>query len=108
MSIVMHEGAKVYIAGVRRISWDTGEMCEFASALVSALGTLGENIPYPFIMGASGAAFRFTLNPGVWDFSNYGIRNIALDPNEPIRRAFTAVGYDFTQYERTRYDTRLP
>ncbi|MHB1356425.1 MAG: hypothetical protein ACYCZF_10670 [Anaerolineae bacterium] len=104
MSPVIHAGAKTYIPGMRRISWDTGEMCEFASALVSALSALGENIAYPYVMGASGAAFRFTLNPGAWDFGNYGIRNISLDPNEPIRRAMTAVGYRYTQYECTRYD----
>lgn len=101
---IVRKGTKVYIAGVRRISWDTGEMCEFASALISALDALGACIPYPYVMGASGAAFRFTLNPGAWDFGNYGIRNISTDPNEPIRRALVACGYHYTQYERSRYD----
>ena len=105
MSTVKHEGSKVYIVGVRRIAWDTGEMCEFASALIAALGALGESITYPYVMGTSGAAFRFTLNPGAWDFGNYGIRNISMDPNEPIRRAFAATGYHYTLFERKRYDT---
>lgn len=72
MSTVINEGAKVYIAGVRRISWDTGEMCEFASTLVSALGALGESISYHYLMGTSGAAFRFTLKPGAWDLAIMG------------------------------------
>ncbi len=79
MSSVTIDGEKVYIPGVRRISWDTGEMCEFASALVSALGCFGESISYDFVMGTSGVAFRFTLDPGEWDFGNYSIQNIAPD-----------------------------
>ena len=78
MSAVIKEGAKVFIPGVRKISWDTGEMCEFASALISALSCLGENVPYPYVMGTSGATFRFTLNPGrvgpreLWDKKHLG------------------------------------
>ena len=100
MSTIKKEGAKVYLEGVHQVSWDTGEMCEFASALVSAMDCLGESIPYHYIMGASGVAFRFTLSPGEWDFGNYGIRNISADPNEPMRRAFKAIGYECTLYEK--------
>ena len=50
-------------------------------------------------MGASGAAFRFTLNPGNWDFTNYSIRNITSDRDEPIRRAFDAAGYAYSLFE---------
>ena len=57
--MIKRTGGKVYIEGVRKISWDTGEMCEFASALVSALLCLGERIPYHYIMGTSGVAFRY-------------------------------------------------
>ncbi len=95
MSIIKKEDGKVYIEGVRKVSWDTGEMCEFASALVSAMGCLGESIPYHYIMGTSGVAFRFTLSPGEWEFGNYSIRNISADPDEPIRRAFEAVGREY-------------
>ena len=90
---------KVYIEGVRKVSWDTGEMCEFASSFVSAMNSLGEDIPYDYVMGTSGVAFRFTLNPGEWDFGNYSIRNIAPDLYAPIRRAFAAAGYACTLYE---------
>ncbi len=99
MTATKIEDRKVYIEGVRKISWDTGEMCEFASTLTSALSCLGEEISYHYVMGTWGAAFRFTLNPGEWDFGNYGIRNISADPNEPIRRAIEAAGYEYTIYE---------
>jgi hypothetical protein len=93
------DNGKVYIKDVHRMSWETGEMCEFASSLVSALSCLGDNIPYDYVMGTSGVAFRFTLNPGEWDFGNYSIRNIAPDEFAPIRRAFAAAGYALTLHE---------
>ncbi len=98
MPTIITEGAKTTIQGVRRISWDTGEMCEFASALTAALACQGEAVPYHDVMGVSGAAFRFTLAPGCWDFGNYGIRNISADPDEPMRRAIEAAGYEYTLY----------
>jgi hypothetical protein len=96
MSSIKRDGQKVYIEDVRRISWDTGEMCEFASALVSALHCLGEQVTYHYVMGTSGAAFRFTLAPGEWDFGNYSIRNLSPDPQEPMCRAIAAAGYAYT------------
>ena len=68
--MVKKEGSKVYIEGVRQVTWDTGEMCEFASCLVVALQALGEDISYEYVMGTSGVAFRFTINPGQFDFGN--------------------------------------
>jgi hypothetical protein len=100
MPAVKKEGSKVYIEGVRKVSWDTGEMSEFASSLVSAMRCLGEDIPYAYVMGISGSAFRFTLNPGEWDFGNYSVRSISTDPYEPIRRAIDAIGYGFTLCEK--------
>jgi hypothetical protein len=100
MSTIRKDG-QVYIEGVRKISWDTGEMCEFASALVSAMHCLGERIPYHYVLGTSGTAFRFTLNPGEWDFGNYSIKNISIDPYEPIRRAIEATGYEYTLCEKS-------
>ena len=100
MFTIKKENGKVYIEGVRKISWATGEMCEFASALVSAMTCLGESIPYHYVMGTSGVAFRITLNPGEWDFGNYSIRNISADPYEPIRRAIESVGYEYTLCEK--------
>jgi hypothetical protein len=101
MSIVRTEGRKVYIEGVRKVTWNSGEMCEFASSLQAALECLGEDVSYSTLMGTSGVAFRFTLNPGAWDFGNYGIRNISADPYEPVRRAFEAVGYEWSLCEKS-------
>jgi hypothetical protein len=96
MKTIEKEGQKVFLTGVRKVSWDSGEMCEFASCFISAMECLGETIPYPYVMGTSGISFRFTLSPGEWEFGNYSILNISPDPYEPIRRAFTAAGYAHT------------
>lgn len=99
MTNIHHENGKVYIEGVRKVSWDTGEMSEFAASLCSALQTLGDPIPYWEIMAVSGSAFRFTLQAGAWDFTNYSFLNIAADPLEPARRAITAAGYACSFYQ---------
>ncbi|MCC6729884.1 MAG: hypothetical protein IT208_11165 [Chthonomonadales bacterium] len=102
MARVVREGAKVYIEGVRRVTWDTGEMCEFASALVSAMQALGEDVPYDLVMGASGAAFRLTLNESIWSPGSFSIRSVCADPLEPARRAFRAVGRVLRAHEMGR------
>lgn len=94
---------RVIIENVRKVSWDTGEMCEFASCLVSALQALGEEVAYDSVMGACGAAFRFTIAPGKWEFGSYSIRSISPDVYAPIRRAFAAAGYGCAVYERGEY-----
>ena len=93
MARIIRDGQKVYIPGVRKISWDTGEMCEYASALVSALGSLGDAVAYPFVMGACGAAFRFAITPGAWNPGEYSIRGFTADPMEPVGRSVAAAGY---------------
>ena len=98
--MVKKEGSKVYIEGVRQVTWDTGEMCEFASCLVVALQALGEDISYEYVMGTSGVAFRFTINPGQFDFGNYSIYSVSPDCEDPIRRAIEAAGYGYRSYAR--------
>jgi hypothetical protein len=104
---VKREGSKCYIEGVRKVAWDTGEMCEFASALVAAREVQGERVAYPFVLGTSGAAFRFTLKPGAWDFGNYGIRNMAADPYAAMRRALDAMSHAYTIHEQGTRDEDL-
>lgn len=58
MATIRKVGNQVVLEGVRKISWETGEMCEFASSLVSTMDCLGESIPYHYVMGISGVAFR--------------------------------------------------
>ena len=103
MARVEKEGSKVYIPDVPRISWDTGEMCEFASAIIRSIGYLGNQLSYHSVMGFTGAAFRFVLNRDLWDPRAYRIRNFTENPNEPIHRACIAAGYAADVYERGEF-----
>jgi hypothetical protein len=100
MNPIKRDNEKVYIEGVRKVTWDSGEMCEFASAFTSALSCLGDEVPYYQVLGTSGVAFRFTLNPGEWDFGNYSVRNISAEPYEPVRRAVEAAGHAYSIHEK--------
>jgi len=97
-------GSRVILEGVRRVTWDTGEMCEFASSLVSGLKYMGEDVSYHYVMGTSGVAFRFIIDPGKWNYGNYGILGMAKDEYEPIRRAFDSVGYRYSIHAKSTAD----
>jgi hypothetical protein len=83
----------------------------FPSSLSAALEFMGEEVgwtPVPFreemwrdnqlyvyLMGTSGCAFRLSWREG-WHEDNVEIMYMSDDPEAPFRRAFQAVGYDFT------------
>jgi hypothetical protein len=78
---MIKENGKTYIPEIPRMSWETGEMCEFASAFVRAVRCLDDVVDYNFVTGVSGAAFRFVLDEKIWNPGNYGIQNFTSDPN---------------------------
>jgi len=91
---------RVEIGNVGKVGW-----AEFPHALVAALGCLGENVDYDFVMGVSGMAFRNVHTPAKgdppkWFPGDYSLRFITEGPEEPIRRAFEAVGYTFESHPR--------
>ncbi len=96
---VKTDNGRACIEGVRRVTWDTGEFCEFASALVSAMEALGEKIPYHYVMGTSGTAFRFTVSRNIWEPGSFSINAVSADPAAAIRRAFQAIGRGYTLRE---------
>jgi len=95
---VRTEGTKVYLEGVEPMDWGRGEMCEFASALTRTLACVGEEVPYHYVMGVTGVAFRFTFGPEHWNPGFYGFENVSPDVEDLIRRAFTAVGYGYIHH----------
>ncbi len=100
MAEVRTEGTRVYLDGVEPMSWGTGEMCEFASALTRTLACVGEAVPYHHVMGVTGVAFRFTIGCELWNPGFYGFERVAADASDLIRRAFAAVGYGYTLHPR--------
>jgi hypothetical protein len=69
------------------------ELCPFPACLKTCLEFLDERVPYEYLMGVSGAAFRLLWNPEGWDGGNVDTLVMAEDPLEPHHHAFAAVGY---------------
>ena len=92
---VKTEGTKVYLEGVEPMTWGKGEMCEFAAALTRTLSCVGEEVPYHYVMGVTGVAFRFTFGPEHWNPGFYGFEGVGPDVKDLIRRAFAAAGYGY-------------
>lgn len=97
---VRAEGDRTYLEGVEPLSWGTGEMCEFASALTRMLRCAGEEVPYHYVMGVTGVAFRFTFGAELWNPGFYGFASVAADEHDLIRRAFASVGYGYHLHPR--------
>jgi len=92
------EGSRTYLEGVQPLDWGTGENCEFASALTRTLDCVGDDVPYHYVVGVTGVAFRFTMGPELWNPGFYGFEGVSPDVHDLIRRAFSAVGYDYHWY----------
>jgi hypothetical protein len=91
-------GPRTYLEGIQPGFWSAGEMCEFASAMTSMLHCVGEEVPYHYVMGVTGVAFRFTFGPELWNPGFYGFAGVAADVQDLIRRAFAAVGYGYSHH----------
>ena len=82
------EGDRIYLSGIKPLNWGTGEMCEFASALTRTLACVGEDVPYHYVMGVTGVAFRFTMGPELWNPGFYGFSGVSPD----VQELFTTTG----------------
>jgi len=84
-----------YLEGVEPLDWGKGEMCEFCAALDRTLRCVGADVPYHYLMGVTGVAFRFTIGPGLWNPGFYGFEGVSVDAHDLYRRAFSSVGYEY-------------
>lgn len=57
---VKHEGDRVWIEGVEKLTWRTNNT--YMGALEAALRARGEDVSYAYLMGVSGMAFRLQLH----------------------------------------------
>jgi hypothetical protein len=91
--------SRLVLEGVPAVSYQDHdgkvELCPFPACLKACLEYMGEPIPYEYIMGVSGAAFRLLWNPEKWDGGNVDTLVMTEDPLEPHRRAFEAIGYTY-------------
>jgi hypothetical protein len=75
--------------GVPRIGFDV-HMCPFPGSLYACLEYLDDPFDYNYLMGVTGAAFR-----RFWNRDDGGNIDLSYLGDEPFRRAFEALGYDW-------------
>ena len=91
--------------GVPKIEFSNGKCTPFPACMESALTYMGqrENCSYTWLMGASGAAFRFCWNGGEWDMGNCNLMNITLqNPWTLYEHAFNAAGRKCNIVEKSK------
>jgi RNA polymerase sigma factor (sigma-70 family) len=88
------------LEGVSRIHWmDTTCLC-FVGSVLASMQYLGEQVEKDFLMGVSGGAFKMYWIPP-WSPANCDLLDIG---EEPVRRTFAALGYDYTYLGNYRRD----
>ncbi|MBN1617225.1 MAG: helix-turn-helix domain-containing protein [Spirochaetales bacterium] len=92
--------------GVKKVHYCPEECTPFPAALRSCLNYLGQDVRYPYLMAATGAAFRLRWNASSWDPGNIDIMNVFADPEEAFVRGFRAAGRSFTFLRRDAYTTK--
>jgi len=88
---------RVVLQGVHRVAFapihdGRWEFTPFPSCLKSVAAFLGRPLSYHYLLGASGAAFRFAWHAGRWNGGNVDIVVMSRDPLEPFVRGVRAAG----------------
>jgi len=83
-------GRKV-LQGVPRAGYDV-HWCTFPGSLYACLAYVGDTPDYDYVMGVSGAAFRW-----LWNRDDGGNIDLSYLGDEPFRRAFWALGYGWAK-----------
>jgi RNA polymerase sigma factor (sigma-70 family) len=79
------------LEGITRIHWTTTSVLCFVGAVVACMNYLGEPVESDYVIGISGGAFKLFWYPG-WSGASC---DLLMYGEEPIRRTFTALGYDY-------------
>jgi RNA polymerase sigma factor (sigma-70 family) len=83
---------KHVLEGVERIHWTTTSCLCFVGSAVACMHHLGEEARGDYVMGVSGGAFKLFWEPP-WAWGNC---DLLLIGEEPVKRTFAALGYDYT------------
>ncbi|MBN2209433.1 MAG: sigma-70 family RNA polymerase sigma factor [Candidatus Coatesbacteria bacterium] len=89
------EFAMKVLEGIPELSYRKWE-CTFCGCVVAAMEYLKDPVTYEYVMGTSGSAFMLAWHK-IWCPSN---NSLGIFGEEPIRRAFRAVGYDYKHLGR--------
>jgi hypothetical protein len=80
---------RAILEGVPRVGYDI-HLCPFPGSLYSCLQYLGDPRDYDYLMGVTGAPFR-----RFWNRDDGGNVDLSYLGDDPFRRAFEAIGYDW-------------
>ncbi len=91
------EKVRKVLEGIERVHWCVGACVCFPGSMASVMRYLGEDVTDDYVMGISGGSFfLYWLVP--WAPSNCDVLMIG---EEPVRRAFAAMGYGYTFLQDT-------
>lgn len=91
--------------GVPKVYYNRNFECTpFPMCLQAVLEYMGQQVPYAYLMAASGAAFRLRWSTAGWDLGQVDIRNTYANPRLAFAKAFEAAGRSFTMLEREAAD----
>lgn len=91
------EFVRKVLENIADLDWQRSGECTFCGSVVSCIKFLKEYMPYDFVMGISGGAFKLLWYPQ-WCQSNNALLVLG---NEPIRRTFRALGYEYQFMHKT-------
>ncbi len=80
---------RTILQGVPRIGFDVHH-CPFPGSLYAVLKYVGDPCDYDYLMGITGACFR-----RLWNRDDGGNVDLSYFGDEPFRRAFDALGYEW-------------
>ncbi len=90
----------VILYGVPKVEYGPGGCTPYPMCVRACANYLGQDVPYHYVMAASGAAFRLTWDTSSWNGGNVDIIFTFDDPLKSYRTAMEALGRGFHMIER--------
>ncbi len=98
-SIILHDIGQVKFGSY-------GSAAPFPICIKSVSEYLGDDVSYPYIMAATGAAFRLVWNTACWDLSNVDIYHAFTESNAVYELGARALGREFSFLGRGENTTK--
>ena len=92
--------------GVPKVGYGPDGVTPFPMCVRACDQFLGGETPYPFIMAASGAAFRLAWNTTQWDGGNVDVMLTYDEPEKAFKMGFASIGRDYKILNRNEAVTR--
>lgn len=107
-SIVDHmKQDSILLHDIQQVKYGSYGSCTPFPICVKAVSEyLGDDVSYPYIMAATGAAFRLVWNTEQWDLSNVDIYHAFTESNQVYGLGAKALGREFSFLGREETTTR--